>query len=148
MTDDLNHITAQDLRDFFHLVPECTRQWLDDIGEEAGLALVNNLMGTTIAIPMRSDGRGARRWAMLAGIVGDECMERLSAAYGGEILAVPVMRSVKVAKQSRMVRERVAELRSTGTGSKADAVFSLCIELNRAGRPMTARQIFAILPNG
>lgn len=148
MTDDLNHITAQDLRDFFHLVPECTRQWLDDIGEEAGLALVNNLMGATIAIPMHRTGKGSRRWAMLASIVGNDGMERLAATYGGEILAVPVMRSVKVAKQSRMVRARFAELRSAGTGSKADAALSLCIELNRAGRPMTTRQIFAILPNG
>lgn len=148
MTDDLNRITARDLHDFFHLVPECTRQWLDDIGEEAGLALVNNLMGAVITIPKHHDRKGARRWSLLAGIVGNEGMERLAAVYGGEELTVPVMRSVHTAKLSRMVRTRFAELRSTGTGSKADAALSLCIELTRAGRPMTTRQIFNILPNG
>lgn len=142
---DFNKVTAQDVRDFWHLVPESSRLMRDNISESAWLALHNTCAGATFTVPKHSHRRGSRKWGQLAAVLGEEGTQQLAHHYGGEVIQVPVLRAIQVAQRTRWLRQRFQELTTRQGMKPGAAVLALCIELNAAGQPMTARQIMASL---
>lgn len=142
---DFNKMTAQDMRDFWHVVPESSRLMRDNISESVWLALHNTCAGASFTVPKHSQRRCARKWGQLASVLGEEGTQQLAHHYGGEVLQVPVLRAVHVVQRSRWLRRRFQELTTQQGMKPGAAVLALCIELNAAGQPMTARQIMASL---
>lgn len=141
----MSDIRACDLTEFASLVPPSGRELLRLLGERAALALLNAWPGVQVPVPKRRDANahGARRWAQIAAIVGDESMTALAAALGGNVMEVPTCNDLRIARRNHVVRQQFDELTAPHGGglSKAAAVQELVLH----HAPITYRQIELIL---
>lgn len=136
-------LTAADLAEVGHLLPYTAAHLLRVLGEGPALALLNTLPGVEMTIPKRADHNpaGARRWRMLAEIVGQDGMEQLAATFGGTVLDIPVCDEARREARNRAIRAEFDRLTMREGFSKAQAV----CELGLVHRPITYRQLEKII---
>lgn len=121
------------------LLPATALALIDVLGDEAALALLNRLPGQTLVVPMHPDRHpaAAKRWALLAGIVGEEGMVALSARWGGDVLDIPVCRAARDELKHRAIRAEFDRLTMIEGLSGRQAVY----EIGLAFAPITSRAI-------
>lgn len=136
------HLSPGSLQVLAHLLPPSATALVDALGPEPALALIRQLPGVQVVVPKHpnANAAGARRWQMLAAVVGPEAMPRLAAAYGGQMLEVPTCMAARIEQRNRWMRARFDELAAAGS-TKAVAVYELGLELAAAGWLVTHRQI-------
>lgn len=136
------HLTRGSLQALAHLLPPSALALVDAIGPEQALALIRQLPGVQLVVPKHANANaaGARRWALLAAVVGPDGMQRLAATYGGQMLEVPTCMAARLEQRNRWMRARFDEMTAAGC-TKAGAVYELGLELAAAGWLVTHRQI-------
>ncbi|MDP2808666.1 MAG: hypothetical protein Q8O34_00790 [Rhodocyclaceae bacterium] len=136
-------LTAADVACVGHLLPYTALHILRVLGEDAGLALLNTLPGVQITVPRHPDRHpaGARRWAMLAGIVGADGMAALADEFGATVLEIPVCDEARKEARNRAIRAEFDRLTMKEGASKAQAIY----ELGLLHRPITYRQLEKIV---
>lgn len=145
--DRLDRFGEPDLADLEHLMPPSVHTLVDCIGAPAALALLNTWPGAEVKVPRFPDANpaGARRWAQLAEVVGEDAMQRLADFYGGDVLAIPLCSRARQEKRNRVIRrdfDQFTTRQPTGFGlSKTDAIR----EIGMRYAPISARQIESIL---
>lgn len=149
MTDDFNLITAADLVEFQHTIPASMLDLMKCIGDGPALAMFNTFAGLQILVPRKRAHRAssAQKWMEIENVIGAEAMLRLSQEYGAEKIMIPVFRDLRAAKLRQFVLSRFDHLTAT-TGpamSGAMAVRTICMDMNRTGKPMTTKHIELIL---
>lgn len=131
-----------------HLLPPTALGLVRAVGVDAALALLTRYPGVQMPnVPKHPDANphGARRWAVLAEVMGEAGMRALAASHGGAGLDVPTCHALRVARRNAHLRERFDRLTATppkGDGlSKNRAVELLGLEM----APMTYRQVEAVV---
>lgn len=129
-------------------LPASAVQLVRALGVGAALALLNHYPGVQIPnVPKHpsANPHGARRWAALADVMGEDGMRTLAAAYGGGGLDVPNCHQLRVQRRNAHLRTQFDQLTASapaGQGlSKARAVEALVLAL----APITWRQVEQIL---
>lgn len=131
-----------------HLLPASAAQLVRALGPEAALAVLNHFPGVQIPnVPRHPDANphGARRWAMLAGVMGEAAMARLAASHGGQGLDVPNCHALRTARRNAWLRQRFDALVATppqGQGLSKNAAVELLV---LAFAPITWRQVELIV---
>lgn len=149
MTPPLHQITADDLVEFRHTIPDPMLQLMKVIGEGPALALFNAFMGVELTVP-GADKRRARSAKLrddLEAVIGAEATDKLAKEYGTERLQIPVFRELRMQKRLKYVRTAF-DTRTASTGpamSAREAIRSICMDLSRGGWPMTFHQIEMML---
>ncbi|BEP69690.1 MULTISPECIES: Mor transcription activator family protein [unclassified Variovorax] len=140
-------LSEADLSDFRHLMPETVRNLVSCIGAHAALALLNAWPGVEVKVPLypNANPAGARRWSLMAEIVGEVAMQLLSKNYGGTSLVIPTCKQVRDEKRNRLIRHDFDHLTAkppNGLGlSKSDAIQ----EVGMRHAPISARAVESIL---
>jgi hypothetical protein len=142
-------LTVDDLRELAHLAPAGALDLAGAIGAGPAVALMLGLGGAQVMVPKHPNHNraGARTWAQLAEIVGDDAMPRLAARYGGFFLDVPLCTRLLAEKRDSWVRNRFDQLtHSKGPALSArEAVRTIGLDLAGAGKPLTYRAIERII---
>lgn len=145
-------VEEADIEPLGHLLPPTAAALIRCAGVKPALALLQRWPGVTVPCPKHADSNpaGARRWAQIAEVVGDEAMPAIAAHYGGSILDVPVCRVLLMEKRNRWLRARYDELTSARLAalSGSAAIYELNLALAEAGQPMTYRSIEQLLYAG
>ena len=142
MTGPQIHLTERSLHELAHLLPPSAVALVDAVGPVHALALIRQLPGVQLVVPNHcsANAAGARRWAMLAEVIGQQGMHDLAKAYGGQMLEVPTCIAARTEQRNRWLRQRFDEISAAGH-TKATAVYELGLELAAAGWLVTHRQI-------
>ena len=129
----ISPVTEDDLLHYAGLVPPSGAAVLRLLGVAAGLRLLNGLQGVRVVVPKGpcNNPGGARVWAFLVGIVGDDAMNVLAKEMGGECLEVPTLDALRKERRNQAIRsefDRLTASAPVGEGlSKARAVQALCL---------------------
>lgn len=117
-------LTAEDLDIVGHLLPGSAHDLIKRLGVGPALALLNAWPGVQFQMPRRPDANaaGAKKWKIIAGIVGEEATEALAAWIGGDILEVPMCRTARDELRHRLIRAEFDALTMREGASKAQAV--------------------------
>lgn len=135
----------EDLAAVWSLLPYTAQALVGCLGAPAAAALLAARPGCQFMVPKHADRHpsGARRWAELAAIIGDEAMEKLAARWGGDVIEIPVCKEARNELRARAIRAEFDRL--TGAGhSGAQAVY----EIGLAFAPITSRAIELICGRG
>lgn len=142
-----SNITVDDLRNFANLVPPSGSALLRMLGVPAGLLLLNAWAGVQVVVPKGpcNNAGGAKRWAQMVAIVGEDAMGVLAHEMGGEVLEVPTLDALRKERRNHTIRtefDRLTARAPAGEGlSKGRAVQ----ELGLMFAPITWRQLEIIL---
>lgn len=142
----LTQVTEQDLGDLVAWVPPGAAEMVRVLGARLTVRLINLWPGVALAVPM-PDSRhasGMARRAELAAALGPEDAAALCVAWGGQVLLLPVMRSLLREKRQRWLRTEFDALSALGM-TRVRAVTVLGLRLAAAGQSMTSRQISSAL---
>lgn len=140
-------ITEADLQAFYRLVPPSGTALLRMLGVPAALSLLNAWAGVQVVVPKGpcNNASGAKRWAQMVTIVGEDAMFILSSEMGGEVLEVPTLDVLRKERRNHAIRAEFDHLTATppaGDGlSKGRAVQ----ELGLIHAPITWRQLENII---
>lgn len=132
-------LTPEDCEAVRGLLPYTAHALIAAIGELATCTLINERPGVTIIIPKYSDANpaGARRWAELAGLIGDEAMTCLAERWGGEPLSIPVCRAARDELRARAIRALYDQLTRRDGVSGRQAHYEIGLRF----APITSRAI-------
>lgn len=145
---ELMHVTEQDLVSLAAWVPPGTAEMVRVLGTRLTVRLINRWPGVVMQVPVIESrhAAGIERRADLVRALGEADANALCAAWGGETLVLPVMRSLLREKRQRWLRQAFDDMTAGGAAmSKGRAVTVLGLRLGAAGLPMTSRQISAAL---
>ncbi|MEO8118732.1 MAG: hypothetical protein ABI606_05340 [Rhodoferax sp.] len=143
----VSNITEADLQHFANLVPPSGSALLRMLGVSAGLSLLNVWAGVQVVVPKGpcNNAGGAKRWAQMVAIVGEDAMGVLAREMGGEVLEVPTLDALRKERRNHAIRtqfDRLTAKEPAGEGlSKGRAVQ----ELGLSHAPITWRQLEVIL---
>ena len=142
------HVTPDDLVHLAAWLPPTAATLIRLLGDLPALQLLRALPGVQIPVPLHRNANrgGARRWAMLASVVGEAAMPALVAHWGGSVLDVPVCRDLITEKRNHWIRGRFDDLAASaasgGTGLSAyGALQEINLALAQAGWPFTLREV-------
>lgn len=142
------HVTPDDLVHLADWLPPTAVTLIRLLGDLQALQLMRRLPAVQMVVPLHRNANrgGARRWAMLAGVVGESAMPALVAHWGGSVLDVPVCRDLIVEKRNRWIRARFDDLttsaHSGGAGLSAYAALQeINLALAQTGWPFTLREV-------
>jgi hypothetical protein len=133
-----------------HLLPASAVQLVRTVGADAALALLNHFPGVQIPnVPKHPNANphGARRWAMLAEVMGEAAMAELAASHGGHGLDVPNCHALRTARRNAWLCQRFDALVASapaGQGLSKNAAVELLV---LAFAPITWRQVELIVDN-
>lgn len=142
-------LRGQDLEKFKSLIPPRGMQLLALLGQHDGLRLLNAWPGVQIVVPKGpcNNAGGARRWAQIVAVAGEQATLKLSKEMGGQSLEVPTLDGLRKARRNAAIVAKFDELTAPmprGQGlSKAAAV----LELGMLNAPITYRQLELIIDN-
>lgn len=128
-------MTPSQLLDLGPLLPQSARDIIQVAGIDAAAQLMTAWPGQEFLVPKRenSNPRGARRYAMLAEIVGEPAARAIMAHWGGRFLIIPNCKEAIWARTQDHIRADFDLL--TGEGYSArEAVFELGIKYGVTGR--------------
>lgn len=136
----------EDLAAVWSLLPYTAQALVGCLGAPAAAALLAARPGCTVQIPKRSNHNpaGARRWAELAGIVGEDGMQALAARWGGDVLDIPVCKEARAELRNRAIRAAFDRLTMDEGLSAKQAIY----EIGLAHAPITSRAIELICGRG
>lgn len=138
-------VSEEDLCELAEWLPPTARDLIEALGRAPALALLRELPGAQLVIPLReaANAAGAQHWAELAEIVGAGVMPVLCSRWGGAPLDVPTCAELLLEKRSRWIRSRFNYLTLVHSprlsGHTAARVIN--IALSRARWPLTLREV-------
>ena len=142
------HVTPSDLVHLAAWLPPTAATLVRLLGDLPALRLMRDLPGVQMTVPLHRNANrdGARRWALLASVVGESAMPALVAHWGGGVLDVPVCRDLATEKRNRWICGRFDDLSASaasgGTGLSAyGALQEINLALAQAGWPFTLREV-------
>ena len=142
---ELLQVTERDLVELRDWVPVAVVEMERVLGARLAVKLVSVWPGLVLPVPVpeSSHPSGISRRAMLMAVLGDVDAAALCAAWGGEVLVLPVMRSLLREKRQRWIHSEYLALTSDPQHqvSQTRAAMLLSQRLGAAGVPMTTRQI-------
>lgn len=140
----LRVITEQDLVEMAEWLAEGAQELVRVLGPQLAASVFNLWPGAIKAIPVlhSSFEKGQRQRELLKQQLGPHEQVALCAAFGGEVLRVPVLRRLRLEKRRRWLRATFAQLR----GAMPDRSTPFLVEqlraaLTSAGYEMTAFEI-------
>lgn len=128
------------------LLPYTAQALIELIGVEAACALLEARPGCVLRVPKHPDKHpeGARRWAELAEIIGEDGMQRLAARFGGDILEIPTCAAARKELRDRMIRAEFDRLTMIEGLSGARAIYEIGLKF----APISSRAIELICGRG
>lgn len=131
-------MTPADLRAVWSLLPYSAQALMDCLGDAPAAALLAARPGCQFLVPKHPTRHpaGAKRWAEIAAIVGDDAMEALAARWGGDVIEIPVCREARNELRARAIRAEFDRLTADGH-SGAQAVYEIGLKY----APITSRAI-------
>lgn len=129
-------LTTEDVAAVGHLLPESAHELIRRLGVKSALALLNAWPGVYTQIPRRPDANaaGAKKWATIAGIIGEKATAALAAHWGGEILVIPMCRAARDEIRHRVMRAEFDKLTLEEGLSKIQAVQILGLQFGMVYR--------------
>lgn len=142
----MHRLTADDCAAVRGLLPYTAHALIAAIGEQATCTLINERPGVSLVIPRHANANaaGARRWAELAELIGEEAMILLSSKYGGEVLSIPVCKAARNELQARGIRALFDRLTMVDGYSGRQARYECCLRF----APITSRALELICNRG
>lgn len=142
---ELLQITERDMVELRSWVPATVVEMERVLGTRLAVKLVNTWPGVMLLVPVSESSHpsGIERRAMLIAVLGDVDAATLCAAWGGEVLVMPVMRSLLREKRQQWLHREFLALANDPQhpASQTRAAMLLSQRLGAAGIPMTTRQI-------
>ena len=125
------------------LLPKTALELVGMLGTEAAAALLNARPGCEFLVPKHADRHpaGARRWAELAEIVGEQGVQALAARWGGDVIGVPVCNDARFELRARAIRAEFDRLTVNEGYSGKQAIYEIGIKF----APISSRAIEKIL---
>lgn len=132
-------MTPSELRSVWTLLPYSAQQIMDCLGDEAAAKLLAARPGCQFLVPRHADRHpsGAKRWAELAAIVGDEAMEALAARWGGDVIEIPTCKTARDELRARAIRAEFDRLTVESGYSGKQAVYEIGLKF----APISSRAI-------
>lgn len=139
-------LTEADLVELQHLLPPTALALVRCAGHGAAARLLATWPGVLYPCPKfpNANADGARRWAQLSEVVGEEAMPGLAAEFGGSFIDVPTCRSALVEKRNRWIRARFDALVDAVHGPGLSAIQAqreIAIALAQAGQALVSREL-------
>jgi hypothetical protein len=103
---------SSDLAAVQSLLPYTAQALIGCLGPDPAAALLAARPGCTILIPKHPDKHpaGAKRWAELAGIIGEDAMHLLAKRYGGDVIDIPTCKQARDELRNRAIRKEFDRL--------------------------------------
>lgn len=136
----------ESLRAVWSLLPYTAQALMQCLGDEPAARLLAARPGCTLMIPKHPNHNpaGARRWAELVDIVGEEGMYLLAKRWGGDVLDIPVCKEARAELRNRAIRAEFDRLTRDEAYSGKQAIY----EIGLAFAPITSRAIELICRRG
>lgn len=140
-------ITQADLHSFANLVPPSGSALLRMLGIPAGLSLLNAWAGVQVVVPKGpcNNPGGAKRWAQMVALIGEEAMFLLSSEMGGEVLEVPTCDALRKERRNHAIRTQFDYLTAKAPAGEGLSKSRAVQELGLSHAPITWRQLETIL---
>jgi hypothetical protein len=132
-------LTPEDLQEVWSLLPYTAQALVGCIGAQRAALLLNSRPGCSFLMPKHPDANesGAKRWAELVSIIGDEGTALLAARWGGDGLDVPTCQQARRELLRRKIRAAFDDLTKPGGLSGQQAVYELCLRF----APISSRAV-------
>lgn len=139
-------LTPADLRAVWSLLPYTAQALVAVLGDEPAARLLSARPGCTLLVPKHPDRHpaGARRWAELAEIVGDDGMAALAARYGGDVLDIPTCKAARDELRARAIRAEFDRLTLGAGMSGKQAIYEIGLRF----APISSRAIEIMCSRG
>lgn len=139
-------MTADDLRAVWTLLPYTAQALMQCLGDAAAAQLLAARPGCQFLVPKHPDRHpaGAKRWAELAGVVGDEAMAKLAARWGGDVIEIPTCKAARDELRARAIRAEFDRLTTREGLSGKQATYEIGLRF----APITSRAIELICGKG
>lgn len=137
-------LRLEDITQLCDFLPLSAQELVQSIGAEEALALISRWGGVQIInIPKTpsNNPHGARRWALLAEVIGEHGMEKLAKSHGGKHLNVPLCHDLRLVRRNRAIVAEFDVLTKGGQIKKNKAVELLVLKF----APITYRQVEKVL---
>lgn len=151
-------MNCADLHAVYSLLPYTAQVLIDVLGPTHACALLDARPGCQMTIPRHSDRHpaGARRWAELSDIIGEDGMQALAARWGGDVIEIPTCKAARAELRNRAIRAEYDRLTMKESCTGRQAVYEIglkfapissrAIELicgrADAGRPVEQAELF------
>lgn len=132
-------LAPEDLQEVWSLLPYTAQALVGCIGAQRAALLLNARPGCSFLMPKHPDANeaGARRWAELVSIIGDEGTVLLAARWGGDVLDVPTCQQARRELLRRKIRAAYDDLTKPGGLSGQQAVYEICLRF----APISSRAV-------
>lgn len=132
-------MSPADLRAVWTLLPYTAQALMQCLGDEAAAALLAARPGCQFLVPKHPDRHpaGAKRWAELAGIIGDEAMAALAERWGGDVIEIPTLKAARDELRARAIRAEFDRLTCAEGLSGKQAVYEIGLKF----APISSRAI-------
>jgi len=139
-------VKPEDIPAIHGLLPGTARALIEVLGAAPACDLLAARPGCTLMIPKRPDHNpaGARRWAELSAIVGEDGMRALAARYGGDVLDIPTCKAARDELRHRAIRAEFDRLTMVEGCSGKQAIYEIGIKF----APISSRAIEMICGKG
>jgi hypothetical protein len=129
----------EDLPTIYGLLPYTAMVLIEILGATPACALLAARPGCTLLIPKHPDHNpaGAKRWAELVGIVGEEGMQALATRYGGDVLDIPTCKAARDELRHRAIRAEFDRLTTSEGMSGKQAIYEIGLKF----APISSRAI-------
>ena len=117
-------LKPEDIDAVGHLLPGSALDLINRLGVGPALALLNAWPGVQCQMPRRPDANaaGARKWQIIAAIIGEEATGKLAGWAGGDVLEIPMCRAARDELRHRIIRAEFDALTIMEGISKTQAV--------------------------
>ncbi len=132
-------LAPADLQAIYDLLPGTAQVLIDVIGATHACALLAARPGCTLIIPKHPDRNpaGAKRWAELAEIVGEEGMQALAKRWGGDAIDIPTCKAARDELRHRAIRAEFDRLTREEKISGKQAIYEIGLKF----APISSRAI-------
>lgn len=130
---------ADELRAVWSLLPYTAQALMQCLGDEPAARLLAARPGCQFLVPKHPDRHpaGAKRWAELAEIVGDEAMAKLAERWGGDVIEIPTCKAARDELRARAIRAEFDRLTCAEGMSGKQAIYEIGLQF----APITSRAV-------